>query len=536
MIQGFCRLALILALAAFAAVALDAFVSLPGWFRGLLLAGWLVIGVCEVRRFIRGPAARPLDPEGIAAAIEEEYPRLGERLTTAVELAGTDDPAHGSPCLVDMLVRDAEIRTGKLDLNRAAPNVGTLVLGIASLVVLAAILTPLFAVPKAAEHARRFFAPWYVPVVEAGYAIKVTSGDPTVRRGESTTLSAVVEPSKPEAALPDTAFAVIKTDKGTQRTAMTFDPVRREAYLTRGAIEAGFEYQIVAGDAQSEWHRVAVVDPARLEGARITITPPEYARKPGAEPAVLEGLSDLAALQYSTIAIDLHFNRAPGAVWLEWKPEGEAAGRNAPPSRINLALNGSPSAAATLQAVVNGEYRLQAEADRLKTAFRPMPVRVTIDMPPRFERIAGLTAQPRAARPDETTLIDCLVSDDFGVSRVEMEYRVNEGPVQVVELPLARPGATSVQVSHPLDLAALAKEGDRIEFRLTAYDNRSVPAAGLRPQRTSFPSDGSWTELRVDSSAAPLKEQEIAAQKKEIEERLKAIVEALTKEQAPLAA
>lgn len=530
-ITGLCRVVLVLSIGAFAAVLLDALVALPGWLRGVLLGGWLILGVREIRRFMRGPLTRPLDPEGLAAAIEQEYPRLGERLTTAVELAGTSDPAHGSPFLVDMLVRDAEIRTGRLDLKRAAPALGTLLVGLASVAVLVAVLAPLFAVPKASEHARRFFVPWYAPPIEINYAIKVTSGDPTVKRGESTTLSAVVEPTKPEAVLPSSAVAIIKSEKGSERAAMTFDPVKREAYLTRNGVEANFEYQIIAGDVQSEWHRVAVVDPVRLEGARITIVPPEYARKPGAEPIVLEGLSDLSAPQYSTVALELRFNRAPSAAWFEWKPGGEEAGKKASPARINVPLNGATTVHTSLAAVSDGEFRLFAEADKLKTAFRPMPLRVSIDAPPKFERIAGLTVQSRVARADEKAPVDCLISDDFGVSRVELAWRVNEGPVQTIELPLPKPNATAVQVGHLLDMASLAKDGDRLEFRVTAYDNRYVPEAGLQPQTTTFPPDGRWSEIRLSGTADSLKEQEIAAQKKDIEGRLKEIIAVLTKEQ-----
>src|SRR5947209_18037212 len=83
-VRGACRLALVVTAAAFAAVLLDALFRFPGWVRGLFLGGWLVLGFFEVRRFVRGPLAQPLDAEGLAAAVEQEFPRLGEALTHAV--------------------------------------------------------------------------------------------------------------------------------------------------------------------------------------------------------------------------------------------------------------------------------------------------------------------------------------------------------------------------------------------------------------------------------------------------------------------
>ena len=157
-------------------------------------------------------------------------------------------------------------------------------------------------VPKANEHARRFFVPWYVPAVEVPYKIVVTSGDPTVKRGERTTLSALIEATKPGAALPSSMTAVIKTEQGIERAPMIYDIEKGEAYLTRGPLESEVEYQIVGGDAQSEWHRIAVVDPIRVESARITILPPPYAQpRRTAGPARRLGGYDRLATQHDHV-------------------------------------------------------------------------------------------------------------------------------------------------------------------------------------------------------------------------------------------
>ena len=55
----------------------------------------------------------------LAALIEERYPELGERLTSAVELAGDTDNRHGSPTLIAVLMKETEVRTRRLDFVQA---------------------------------------------------------------------------------------------------------------------------------------------------------------------------------------------------------------------------------------------------------------------------------------------------------------------------------------------------------------------------------------------------------------------------------
>ena len=123
---------------------------------------------------------------------------------------------------------------------------------------------------------------------------------------------------------------MIRSDKKTERVAMTLDAERREAYLRVASAEGDYEYQVVLDPVASEWHKVTVLDPVRLESARVTILPPSYARRPGEEPAASEGLGDMRALQFSTASLQLQFNRPPSVAWIEWKPENAEAARLQP--------------------------------------------------------------------------------------------------------------------------------------------------------------------------------------------------------------
>jgi len=532
-IQAGCRLVIVLLAAACAAVLLDALLHFPGWLRGSLLVGWLALGLYEGRRFVRTAFTRTLDAEGLAAAIEHEYPRLGERLTTAVEIAGSNDPANGSPELINIVIRDVDIRTAKLDLNRAAPVKATIGFAIACVVVMAAVITPLAALPSALDHAQRFFIPWHKPVVEVTFRIQVTSGDPFIKRGEHTTLSALIESLKADAVLPSSATLVIRSSTGSERLPMTFDADKREAYLSRGPLEGDFDYQIVSGDVASEWRHVTVIDPVRIESARITVLPPPYARVAGQPTPALDGLAEITALQHSTITFDLRFNRVPTAVWLEWKPENEDAARIVPAYRMALTKL-SETASFTVPARASGDLRLFAEIDKVKTAFREQPLRVSIDYPPQFEEITGFTAQTRDVRPGEKLRVVCGVKDDVAVSKVELEWRVGNGSPRRIELPLKGQATPKVTARYDLDLATIAKVDDVVSYRLIATDNRDYPEKKLLPQQTFYPENEKWAELRLKTEAPPLKKQEIEKKKEEIDERVRNLVVALKKERTAI--
>ena len=116
---------------------------------------------------------------------------------------------------------------------------------------------------------------------------------------------------------------------------------------------------------------------------------------------------------------------------------------------------------------------MHAEADGVVSSFRHQPLRVMIDTPPKFEKAAGFTAQSRPVRPGEQLPIECRVVDDYGVVQVNLEVRVNDKLAKTIPLPLKGIGTPQAGGSYALDLSGLAKEGDRVDYRLAATDNRN---------------------------------------------------------------
>src|SRR5262249_55632141 len=79
-------------------------------------------------------------------------------------------------------------------------------------------------------------------------------------------------------------------------------------------------------------------------------------------------------------------------------------------------------------------------------------------------------------------------------------------------------------------LGGKVKAGDLLQYRIKAADNRRVPEAKLEPHIIYHPSDR-WRALKIVQSATPLKEQEILAQRDDINKRLETLKAELQQEQ-----
>ena len=109
-LRGLSLLVLLLTLGFGAALVADFFLDLSSPVRIGIFSAWAGLGLIV---FVLGcwrRSRRRLDDDALAAVIEEKYPDLGERLTSTVELAGAGDDYHGSPELIDHLMRDTETR------------------------------------------------------------------------------------------------------------------------------------------------------------------------------------------------------------------------------------------------------------------------------------------------------------------------------------------------------------------------------------------------------------------------------------------
>jgi hypothetical protein len=521
-LRAVARAAFLLPVAALVCILVDAYLGLPTVLRAGLLIGWIVLALREAWNLFHAFTAK-VDLEAVASAVEMEFPRLAERLTTAVELAGKSDESNGAPALIDEVIKDADSRARKLQLANAFPTSGASGAFWTALILCVLLLIPAIFAPHGGEYLRRFFLPGYTPAKSVPFTIDVRSGDPAVKRGDAVTLVALLVPTKPDAVMPSSATLVVSANGAEERLAMASDETN-VWYYRRPAATEDFDYRIEAGDGVSETHHVTVVDPITLGAAHITIKPPAYAAAGHEHDPPIEGLGELVALEHSTIAFDLRFVPKPTSAILEFVSDADADSGKPAKQRHQLKIADDGSTKLTVPAKVSGTFALKAEGARgVRSEFPSQPLRIHKDEPPKLPRINGIGEKPRQVRPTEKIVVECAATDDVAITKAVLEWRIDDGPIQTVPFVARGLPAAQIEGKAVLSLTDKVKIGQKLSCRLAITDNRDVPEAGLKPQTAYYPTKDQWAEFAIDASAAPLAEQDIVQRKAEIESKLQAI-------------
>ena len=436
-VRGLGLLVVVLGLFAATTVLADRWLDLSALTRQILFSVWLVVGVGLLLRSVVAPLFRRIDTEALAAAIEEKYPDLGERLTSAVELADTEVEGHGSPILIALLLEEAATRSESLDFRPAVPaRRAGVVVALAALTGLL-LAAPALVWPQPYRHlARRFFRPWNVAPVPASYDIAVTSGDVIAARGRSVPLSARVTPRNETIALPETATLVVVESNGKE-TRQAMPRAENGEFTLDYKVLGDVSYRIEAGEVVSDSHRVTAITPVELaaESPTVTLTPPAYAR-PVKEEEAFQGLVDLSPLQHSEIRFDFRFTRPAVAAYLEFIRDSKGSENVA---RHPLILSADRQAASfTMPALKEGKYRLMLEAEHaIRTELPGGTIHVQLDQPPSVPRFVG-REELHSVLPYERIPLEIEAADDIAVAGCELEYRINEG--KAVRQPLELPG------------------------------------------------------------------------------------------------
>ena len=529
--RGCARSIVVLVLSAAALIGLDGWLDLPSTARQMLFWLWLGGSAILSLMSVGLPLCRRIDMRDIAAAIEAKYPDLSERLTSAVELAEGFEPGHGSPLLIGLLLEEAAQRTQPLDFQPAIPRrhaamAGAMAGTVLALCVAAALVWP----NRFDERIRRFTHPHDPESVVASYDIEVSPGDAVAARGQTLALSARLTPSN-EGCAPFEAAAFIVVEAENTRTRLAMSPGTEGEFAFAHQVTGDFSYRIEAGSAASPSYRVTAVAPVELaaDSPRVAVVPPEYARSVVDEEK-FTGLVDLSPLRHSTVRFDFRFTRPAVSGAIEWSSEarGNDADAVAKSERQSLLLSEDrQSASLTLTATKDVKYRLILEAEHgVRSELAGGTIRVVPDRPPSVVRFSG-KEELRSVLPSDHIPLEIEAADDFGVTQIELEYRVNDRESKRESLKMEGGTKQSALARSVLALTGKLREGDRLDYRFHLRDNLPKEYGG--PHVVVYPADR-WLTLQAARRGDPLKQQEILAQRDEINRRLQAVRESLLRE------
>ncbi|HEY1380672.1 MAG TPA: hypothetical protein VGF55_27975, partial [Gemmataceae bacterium] len=528
LLRGWSLVALTVAIGAGLAFGLDAWLELPPAARIVLFAGLVAATGYAAWRGLILPLRRPVTDAALAAAVEEEYPRLGERLMTAVEIAdrpasGDPDTSHGSPAFVRLLVREADQKARPLNFLRAAPPHAAEWLTAAAVAAVLLLAAPALFVPDYyLGLGRRLLMPWDRRPAVAPFAIDATPGDAYAARGRPLTIGVTLRPTRDGVPLPDVSTLVLSAADGKPlRLRMPAGGRPHEFAFRIDDVKGDYRYHVEAGPVETDEHTIVAVDPVELAGGpTATLTPPAYAKT--LAPQTVEGPADLSVLEHGRVTIDCRFDRPAESATLILTPAG---GSDTTPRRRPVTLSDDhTSGRVEIPATAGARLRLELAAGHDITTLTPEQTLTLIpDRPPEFRRVAGLP-ENGSARPGDALALDLSVSDDLGVAAVEIEYRVNDGPPLREPLALTGPGTPTAAGRAEFKLSGKAKDGDKLFVRLRAADNRTVPEVSLGPNVTTYPPGDRWAELRIAADADSVRQQEITAKRDDIEKRLRELI------------
>lgn len=529
-----------------AAFLVDAFIgwSVPG-LRGANVVLVSAAAIAALATFVLW--RRPLPWQQLAALVERHFPELGERLASTVELQQANDLQHGSPELIDWLREETVQRAAPLDFRQAySVRTPRKLAGVAFALLLLA-LAPLFGSEPYARFGRRVLLAWSPSVY--GYTLEIVPGDQYVARGRSAAVTVQLTALEDGVRLPATCVLVYQEGTAATRR-LRMESVDAATFsLTWPVVLDSLSYHVEAGDLASATYRLEAIDPVALLPGNPTakVTPPPYVHPNVIPTAEHAGHVPFTVLQYSHVRFMFAFDRPAQKATIRWRADSKE-------QTIVLPLSADQRNATwevLAQPVGPHAATLVLEAEHGIVSSYSFPAwSVWADESPWFSvapvlGFASSDDRPKVVAPDDVIPIKAVAEDQVGVDRIDLEYRINDGPSQTKLLADGQ-GQLRVATDTAWRLQGLGKDGDIIQCRLRVADNRrlkqgeataagqSAPDRDLGPNVVYLPSkeknEDRWWSFKVERQADPLVKQQVLGQRDEFNAWIERIKKQLEQE------
>ena len=468
--------------------ALDWALKLPAWPLFVLFVLAAGYGLVTAALSLGRPLLRRIEIRHEAQLIESLHGKLDNQLIGSLDLGHevVDTQAKGknpgySVEFVALLIEQTTARLSGLrvvtlvDLKRTKR-----LLAAAGAVTLVIVLCFVFASSAINDRARRL-QDAYATVLDTLFPVtfSVTPGDIAVVRGRPVELAVTAKGARrPDVRLLRTDIATKKPE--TVTTSLTLDAQKR-ASLTFPAT-GSFTYVFEYGGRTTTPHKVLVDDLPEINAINYELAPPAYTGQPartltGRLPRIA-GLAGTSTLVSFAATTDLH----PDLCYVEWADGSKQAlsvsGRFAhfgftlaKPDRATIHLTGLLGKGFEMERPVSFEIAVQPDT--------PPAVRVTLR-----NRQLTMLAEDAA-----NFVLDWVAEDDFGVTEVNMDYRIDTVDALLGRAP--REGTVPRRIEPARDLVKgrfaemfkaldpALQPGDRITITLTARDNNTETGPGV---------------------------------------------------------
>ena len=425
-----------------------------------------------------------------ATSADAGIPQLEERWQTVVSLVESGRRPT-SPAAIAMLqqVTSEAVAIGRLVQPQRVADQTSLKTALKSFALCAVALIGFLATDwrQTSVLLRRFLAP--MSNISAT-SLRCTSGDFTVARGEFVKL----ETETTGLQRPFAILSIVRPGARPELIEVAADAKQANRFAHRIQADDSFQYQVRAGDGQTTWHQVSVVDYPSFAEVRITVISPAYLNRPDVEKSIFP--ARLKVPQGSLMKLELLPKGPLERLELTVSPESDSKDKaTAQPAIHQLATD------------ADGWYRFQIQlmenvslAPHLLNAHgltnedrNVCRVQVIADNAP-VARVLNSTEEMSVAN-DDVVDIKFEAHDDHGIAKAELviydESTKEEGKpaeiLKVIPIPLGDQQLDKhVIATTQLDLKQLnLKPGAQISYAIRVTDNRSASQQAPNGQETT---------------------------------------------------
>lgn len=454
------------------------------------------------------PAFGRVDERAAAARIEQTFPDVEERISSAVELSKEENPHfRGSPELVAQLMRQAEDHAQAVDPHVVVSAKSVLqwcLAGVLMLVLWGIVLAwnPA-AMGKGLSH---LLTPWDGAADAAAVPVlTVQPGDALVAQGDTVAID--VELTLPEGVAPPaegalTLVSTFQTGQSRRDVMSRVGPLQYRSGFVN--VQTPFTYFVALGEAHSPTYTVSVLQRPAAAKLSVAYDYPAYTGLADRQEVTRDGTLEAVVGTQATLTVHstMPLTSASRVVIGE---KGQ--------TQRTVALAPIAGTKADYTAVIpitqSTSYRLELVSDlsgrTLTNADAETPRRIIArpDAPPTVQ----ITAPPAVLkiRPDDTAPVTFTAADDFGIAKVEALIAVDDRTPAVVAVPFqvpqgARGGAAGTWPLNVAEVLKRANVGDarRITYQLKVTDNAEPDAhTGLSTRHV----------LEIDRAATSVEQQ-----------------------------
>jgi hypothetical protein len=383
------------------------------------ILGYALIVVAIVRWMVL-PLSRRMTEERFALYVEERAPELKQALLSAVHELRAPEALRASPSLTARLVERtlAIVRPLQRDMVIERPRMLKAARSLGIVAVAGLLL--FFAGPSTVRKtAKLLFAPW--SIAEAAtpvFMVNVLPGNAAIPRGAAVDIKARLDGFSAEG-----AELVFRNDSSSEwvRLPMSRDSVAGAFTSRMFDLTKATEYFVDANGVRSPTFRLSITEMPALRSVSVDLRYPSYT---GLAAEHIDDGGDVAALIGTTVTVHANITRPAQS--------GTLAFDNG--TTVPLAIGKDGTLAASFKVKTTGFYRIDLVAPdgakvpgSVQFAVDALPDRapkVFIDEPGRDTKVATIEEVGVAIR----------ASDDYGVDKLELRYRVNGGDEKSVML------------------------------------------------------------------------------------------------------